>query len=119
MNSGFEAPGTAVLLRCPCPSLPVAERIGAAAIAQRCAASVHLQSEGLSIYRWQGEVARGREVVAIFTTTAEALGGLAALIRAEHPYDTPALTWSLCSADAATAEWARVETGVPAPARRG
>lgn len=49
------------------------------------------------------------EFVLEATTLAARVEDLCALIRALHPYETPAITWWPCARDAATADWVRAE----------
>lgn len=100
-----------ILLRCPCPDAATAERIARAAVAERLAAAVNISGPVTSVYRWQGEVHSATEFVAVITTTQHRLEALCGRIRALHPYDTPALTWSARDADTETASWAAQETG--------
>lgn len=71
------------------PSMAVGETIARAVIDQRLAACVNLIPGVRSIYRWQGSVEAGDEVVALFKTTAAQVAEAMAAIVAHHPYETP------------------------------
>jgi periplasmic divalent cation tolerance protein len=45
----------------------------------------------VSIYRWQGAIERGDEVVMIIKTRPALAEQVKAAVAADHPYDTPAI----------------------------
>jgi periplasmic divalent cation tolerance protein len=49
----------------------------------------NLLPEVQSIYHWQGDIEEGREVIALFKTTAAQADRLIARIAALHSYDIP------------------------------
>ncbi|MFM2423475.1 MAG: hypothetical protein RL291_2005, partial [Pseudomonadota bacterium] len=65
----------------PVPSMEVGERIGRALVEAELAACVNLIPGMRSIYRWEGKVDTGEEVIAIVKTTAEVAGVAMARIR--------------------------------------
>lgn len=52
-------------------------------------ACVQLLPEIESIYRWQGEVARGTEALLLAKTTGDLFDELVSRVTAMHSYDTP------------------------------
>jgi periplasmic divalent cation tolerance protein len=76
-----------VVVLCTFPNLDQARQIGAALIETQVAACVNLLPGVESIYRWEGEVERAGEVLALIKTTRYA--DLEAKIRELHPYDVP------------------------------
>lgn len=87
-----------------------AERVAEAVIAERLAACVNILAPCTSIYRWQGEVARGSEVPALFKTTPELALRLRARIEALHGYDLPVVeAWPAAAGDAVS-DWVAAET---------
>lgn len=77
------------LVLCTFPDEEVARQIGTLAVEDQHVACVNLLAGVESIYRWQGAVERGREVLAVFKTTAEGLPRFTGWLREAHPYDTP------------------------------
>ncbi|MBV0912648.1 divalent-cation tolerance protein CutA [Anianabacter salinae] len=98
-------------LHVTCPDEATAEAIARAAIAARLAACANLQGPVKSLFHWEGAVDSGTEWALAFKTRDACAQRLVALIRAEHPYDLPAITWTRVQADADTAAWIATETG--------
>jgi periplasmic divalent cation tolerance protein len=73
------------------PSVVEAEKAGNALVAARLAACVNILPGMISVYRWQGVVERGEEVVMIVKTRASLAETVRASVKATHPYDTPAI----------------------------
>ena len=70
-------------------SVGEARRIADQLVETRLAACVQVLPEIESIYRWQGEVQREKEVLILVKTTAEQFAELEKSVRAIHSYDTP------------------------------
>lgn len=88
-----------------------AERIADVVIGERLAACANIDAPCRSIYRWQGQVERGSEVVALFKTSIECAQPLASRIAALHGYDLPAIeTWPAAVAREVF-DWVRESTG--------
>lgn len=66
-----------------------AKTIGAAVVEERLAACATVVGLVDSIYRWKGEVQRGREALMLVKTTARRYPQLEARIRALHSYEVP------------------------------
>lgn len=73
------------------PDMETAEAIGESLVRDRLAACANLIPGMRSIYRWEGRIERGEEVVAFIKTTAARAEAVIAAIEARHPYDTPAI----------------------------
>jgi periplasmic divalent cation tolerance protein len=65
-----------------------ARAFGAELVTRRLAACVNLVSIA-SVYRWEGEVERSREMLLVIKTVQARLSELERHVRRAHPYDTP------------------------------
>ena len=65
-----------------------ARRIANHLVESRLAACVQILPEIESVYRWQGEVQREREVLMLAKTTASQFDELEKAVRGIHSYDT-------------------------------
>lgn len=100
-----------ILLEISCPDRATAERIGAALLARRLAACVHLGAPFRSLYRWKGVVEDAEEAPLAAVTRAELFEAAAAAARELHPYETPGiLALPLAQATEDYAAWVREET---------
>lgn len=79
----------ALLCLSTCPDRAVADRIARALVDERLAACVNLLPGIASVYRWEGAVETGEEVLMLIKTAPERLQALTARIQALHPYDVP------------------------------
>lgn len=94
-----------------------AEAIGTALVEERLAACVNILDGMTSIYRWEGGVERGAEVVMIAKTRADRFDALAARVRALHSYQVPCIVaLPAGGGEAAYLDWIRSEAAVPDPA---
>ena len=73
------------------PSKVEAERVAEAVLAERLAACVNILAPCSSIYRWQGAIERGDEVVMIIKTRASLAERVRAAVKEMHSYSTPAV----------------------------
>ncbi len=73
------------------PDAEVAATIARALVDERLAACVNVVSGVRSIYRWQGNVEEGAEVLLLAKTRADRCAALAARVEALHPYELPEL----------------------------
>jgi periplasmic divalent cation tolerance protein len=71
------------------PDLKTARHLTKAVLTARLAACVNLVPRLESHYWWQGKLESSREVLLLLKTWSSALPRLEALIREEHPYETP------------------------------
>ena len=93
------------------PSLVEAEQTGRALLEQRLAACVNILPGMVSLYRWQGAIERGDEVVMIIKTRAALAEAVREAVKARHSYSTPAiLVLPVESVDSAYYEWLMGET---------
>jgi periplasmic divalent cation tolerance protein len=101
------------------PSVVEAEKAGNALVGSRVAACVNILPGMVSIYRWQGAIERGAEVVMIVKTRASLAEHVRASVKATHPYDTPAiLVLPIESVDDRYFAWILAETAPDARLER-
>ena len=95
-------------------TFPSAEVAGAAAerlVDERLAACVNLVPGVTSIYRWEGEVTRDQELLAIIKTASDRFEALRARLVELHPYDTPeVIAWPLERGHGPYLDWVRGST---------
>jgi len=92
-------------------SIVEAERAGRALVERRLAACVNILPGMVSLYRWQGVVERGDEVVMIIKTRASLAEPVRAAVKDMHSYTTPAiLVIPLESVDPDYHAWIEAET---------
>lgn len=72
-----------------CPARDVAERIASALVEERHAACVNIIPGLTSVYRWQGRIERGEELLLVAKTTREAYPGLERTVLRLHPDELP------------------------------
>lgn len=85
-RSNNKASVVTVTVTVVCPADGTAERIGSSAVVQGLVSAAHTWPVR-SVYRWQGEVHYGNEVMLSMVTTTLALEHLVRHVRDEHPYD--------------------------------
>ena len=78
-----------IVVFCTFPSHELARQIGTTLVEAQLAACVNLCPSVESIYRWQGKVESGREVLAMIKTTAATYPQLEARLKELHPYEVP------------------------------
>ncbi|MFN2577415.1 MAG: divalent-cation tolerance protein CutA [Pyrinomonadaceae bacterium] len=71
------------------PSVEEATKIADTLVKTKLAACVQVLPEMQSIYSWEGEVQREREVLMLAKTTRAKFEGLESQVRALHSYETP------------------------------
>jgi periplasmic divalent cation tolerance protein len=74
-----------------CPEADCARRIADAVVGARLAACANIDLPIESVYHWKGRIERAQEVLLVLKTRAELFPQLAARVRAEHPYEVPAI----------------------------
>jgi periplasmic divalent cation tolerance protein len=93
------------------PSIVEAETAGRALIERKLAACVNILPGMISLYRWEGKIERGEEVVMIIKTRAVLAEPVRAAVKEIHSYTTPAiLVLPLESVDARYLGWLLAET---------
>lgn len=96
------------LVLCTFPDPETARRIGRVLVEEALAACINLVPGVESIYRWQGKVETGTEVLGILKTTTDGLLALERRLAALHPYEVPEVVALKPSAVSASyAEWLR------------
>jgi periplasmic divalent cation tolerance protein len=71
------------------PNREEANRIAELLVSARLAACVQILPEIESVYRWQGEVKREREILLLAKTTRSRFDEFESKVRAMHSYETP------------------------------
>ena len=74
---------------CTVPDRENAERIAETLVAEQLAACVNIIPGITSVYRWQGAVEKGEELLLFIKTRQDAYSALEQRIRALHPYELP------------------------------
>jgi len=93
------------------PSAVEAEKAGRALIERALAACVNILPGMISLYRWEGALERGEEVVMIIKTRAALADAVRAAVKEMHSYATPAiLVIPLESVDSDYLQWMLAET---------
>ena len=88
------------------PSAVEAEKAGRALIERSLAGCVNILPGMVSLYRWEGAIERGEEVVMIIKTRASLAEPVRAAVKEMHSYTTPAiLVIPLESVDSSYLEW--------------
>ena len=101
-----------IVMSCPCPSQEVAAQIARAALKARLVACANLHGPMRSLYHWQSRIEDEPEWLVEMKSMRVHVPALVALIRAEHPYELPAITWVEADAERETADWVKLETGL-------
>jgi periplasmic divalent cation tolerance protein len=80
-----------VLIYSTFPSPEAAEAVGRELVEQRLAACVNILPGMISIYRWEGAIARDGEAVMIIKTRQSLAAAAMEAVKARHSYTNPAL----------------------------
>ena len=72
-----------------CPNNQVAEQLATSLVEQRLSACINIVPGLTSIYRWQGKLEKGTEVLLMIKTTRERYTAVETAIRQQHPYELP------------------------------
>lgn len=102
---------TCVLLRCACPDYDTAHGIAHALVEGRVAACVHVLPPVHSVFRWNGQVQEGQEVVLEVKTTADAAQRATSQMQSLHPYACPVIEQSTIVLDSRAEAWLRAQIG--------
>lgn len=98
------------------PDAGSAEAAAEALLAEGLIACANIMGEARSLFRWQGEVQRESEIIALFKTGADKAERTAKRIADLHPYDEPAVL-NLCvdptGSSSAFIAWVASQTGEP------
>lgn len=74
-----------------CPDTAIATTVAETLVEARLAACVNIVPGARSIYRWNGRVHTGDEVLLVIKTTDARRAGLTRRLQALHPFDVPEL----------------------------
>jgi periplasmic divalent cation tolerance protein len=83
--------GRHYVLLCSCPSSAVAEQLAALLVEKQAAACVNILPGVTSVYRWQGQIEKDKEVLLIIKSSGEGIAQTTELVQQHHPYDLPEL----------------------------
>lgn len=89
--SGLSSGDEVLVCLCTCPDVELARTLGLALVDERLAACVQLLPGVESIYRWEGAVETGAEILLIIKSTRGRFSDLQARLAALHPYKVPEL----------------------------
>ena len=93
------------------PDREVAQQVAETIVAERLAACANVMGDCMSVYRWQGDIARDSETPVLFKTAIALATPLRERIEALHPYDLAvAEAWPAGVGDAVF-DWVASETG--------
>ncbi len=88
------------------PDFQSAKRVGGELVERHHAACVNILNGMTSVYRWEGKLETGEEVVMIIKTTAARVDEVIAEVEKLHPYDTPAvLSWQATGGSQGYIDW--------------
>jgi periplasmic divalent cation tolerance protein len=79
----------AIVVMMTAASQDEASRIAEVLVSERLAACVQILPESESVYRWQGEVKREKEILLLVKTVRSRFEELESRVRAMHSYETP------------------------------
>jgi periplasmic divalent cation tolerance protein len=100
-----------LLVHCTCPEAD-AERLTQALVGESLAACVSQVGPVRSVYRWQGAVEIGHEMLLLIKTTAAAYPALQARLLELHPFELPEIIALPISAGLpAYLQWLRESVG--------
>lgn len=100
-----------LIVYCSVPDDAVAERIARTLVDERLAACVTCLPNGVSTYRWQGEILVEPELLLLIKTTRALFGALCERVTDLHPYSVPELiAVDIVDALPAYADWVHNET---------
>ncbi|WBQ09481.1 divalent-cation tolerance protein CutA [Hyphomonadaceae bacterium ML37] len=96
------------------PDAQSAESAAEAVLAEGLCACANILGESRSLFRWEGEMRREREIIALFKTSPGKAARLAERLARLHPYDEPcviALTVDEAGSAPGFLAWVRGEVG--------
>lgn len=73
------------------PNVGEAKAVGRALVEARLVACANILPAMISLYRWEGRIEEGNEVVMLLKTREELADRVIAAVEAMHSYDTPAV----------------------------
>ena len=95
-----------------CPHMEEARTIGNQLVEENMVACVNLLSGMESIYRWEGKIQQGREVVLLAKTTAARVDEVMARVVELHSYEVPCVVaWPIEKGNPDFLKWIEGECG--------
>ena len=88
-----------------CSDRAVLERLAVRLVSERLVACAHVRGPFESWYHWDGVIESAQEWELDAVTAPGVLDACRSAIDAEHPYDTPSITWRSVSCTAQYGEW--------------
>lgn len=82
-------PSEFCVLYCTVPDDAAARKITDALIGERLAACVSCIPGAESVYRWEGEICRGKEIILMIKSKRSLYGDIESVIKKHHPYTVP------------------------------
>src|SRR5947209_4545822 len=82
-------PGEILLVFTTWPDIEMARAAAHTLVEEKLAACGNVVPGVESIYRWQGKIETGAEIIVIFKTVATSYARLEARVRQLHPYEVP------------------------------
>ncbi len=102
----------ATIIWCPYPDPDTARRAAEVLLREKLIACANIIPGVQSIFEFEGTVSSAEEVIVVFKTTAQQQQNAIARLGELHPYDTPAIVGSDCTAaHPATLNWLIETTG--------
>lgn len=103
-----------ILILTTAPADARAEEIARVLVDERLAACVNVGAPMISIYRWQGSVAREAESQLVIKTTRDRVAAVETRLRTLHPYELPEfLVMPVGAASQPYADWVSAQTAGP------
>jgi periplasmic divalent cation tolerance protein len=91
-------------------SLEDAKKMAHQLIESRLAACVQIQEGMHSVYRWEGKICEGNEVLLSAKTVAEKWMDISSFIKSHHPYDLPeVIAYAPAKYEALYGKWVEAE----------
>lgn len=101
-----------ILIRINCPDMPTAEAIAHHAVEGSVAACANITPPVRSVYRWEGKIEQGEEVVLYLKTRASLFEHVEKLVVRLHPDKVPAIiAIPIERTSEAFGDWLSAETG--------
>ena len=89
----------------PFPNRETAEQVAKDIIEESLAACVNIWEGVLSLYPWEGEIKKDKEVFVWIKTTRHSVERVMAFLEKHHPYDLPCIIHIPCDASRPYLKW--------------
>jgi periplasmic divalent cation tolerance protein len=108
----------AIVVFITAPTADEATRLADALVEARLAACVQILPEMQSVYRWQGQVERQKEILMIVKTVASKFESLETTVRKIHSYETPEIVaFPLTTGSSSYLKWINETVGADSGSR--